>query len=1353
MKKYLFAFFFLFISLLIGGCGGGNGDGDGPSNNNGGNNNPITFEYNYDMYNGIFDFTKVENCQVVLLINGTEYKVAGNSFDVSKLNLPEGYYRIKVLVYFEDGSLYQENTEEYDTVDEHIKNEYFSICFVDENGQIIKEVYVPEGTLFSESYFPTYVNKTGVTYSWEYGIELNTPIKNALQVQLVVNYTEFTINYHLNGGQFIEEPTYTYTIKDGGVSFGKVFKEGFAFAGWYESSSFTGKEITNIDVRNPKNIDLYAKWIELSADVKEATSYIVKCAKEEVITYSITYNKVKYELAFDLSGTHIYAHSKEGDKYDYVIKDGKYYDYSDKTYQVKEFDKSEYIDPLDLLNLADRIIKVEKKVDGNTTTYKTSFIDSNISGSIKVVDGKLTQISITNGKDSEVYNITYTCNKATVKESEFKEKIVVNLYLIEIRNGVIPEPNNWDTITVEAGTKLRDIARVYETFNNARGSFGGFYLDQEMTDEIDLDYEVNKSIDVYSVNYGNTEEFMEHFEFTLNIHCECSECQDVASYKNITIKDLENIKHLNYDKNSNYMDPLHIVEDGRLIMGWFNSPNKEEGEADGIFNIVMQHLDSGKYYEPLVIDLYTHVEEVDTVKIREYCNCDLHKEGYYDRYIIKDSYLWINNMENVHQIDGQRCVSLSLNSDLSNPKEGFEFSEDGSLYLIWNKENRVNVYVHVDNYEPHHSYIEEDKVYEMLEEQFGHMQMDNKMVAGYYYDKALTQEVKQGDIVANGTHIYLKWVDVKSIDFVLYNGQIVSLELPKGVDFDSFDWDKYIGMPSINDGYENIFDKLFNQIWESSAYGEYVSTFEFYADEARTQRVYSVENLDTIYVGYKEHPTITIICDDRCEVLHQHGEFRYKDLYLETHRFFDNDTQKYYVVEFYLDENYENRFYSEDYRYYPNDFTIYGKVVEVSQHYTIHCNCYTHPNGIVGNFNSFEEATKDCDYGYPKNMGVNALPNYYLDENFNIRYDYFDLASNEIEIWAHITGEAIVNCGCGEYNHFGQNMKVKLFYEMDMPHLHTVQILRELHIYLFQGAEFEFACYLNGDLMNPIDEWTQIPDGSKIYCEVVLSDEFVPYNLTIGDVSYRRYARIGENIGLPIGEGEYKVVEYYTDPELTKKANVEKDEYGYFFINIDKEISLYAKVELAKVATFTYEDFDGKERTQEIYLYTGKETVDSFIYNITHKFGYMSYLVDNEGTRCYIGDTLKEGQYHVASEKLSGYITITIVCPCWSCTSSSNNIGEMQDDGTVYGMMQGNKFMAKAGESVARKLYDYYSWHDFNGITYEIRDINISLSENGDYLDTSIFGYIKEYEGMGMPSGVSDPFIFSEDTTLYFSHN
>lgn len=1349
MKKYLFAFFFLFISLLIAGCGGND---NGPSNNNGGgNNNPIICEYEYDTYNGVFDFTKVENCEVVLLIDGKEYKVIGNSFNVGELNLPEGYYRIKVLVYSLDGSLYQENNAEYDNVDEHIKNEYFKISFVDEYGQIIKEVYVPEGAIFSETYFPKYEDKLGVTYSWEYDIELNSPLKTSVQVQLVATYTEYTITYHLNGGKFIDEPTYTYTIKDHSINFGSVLKEGFAFAGWYESSSFTGDPVTNINTSNPKNIHLYAKWIELTEDVKEATSYLIKCAREEVVTYSISYEGESYELAFDLSGQNIYTHSKSGKKYDYVIKDGKYYDYSDMTYQVKDFNKDDYLDPLELLNMANNIIGVQKKIDGNTITYTATFLGTRVTGSITVTDGKLTKISLTDGKNKEVYNITYTCKKADIKESEFKEKIVVNLYLIEIRNGLIPEPNFWAEPTVEAGTKLRDIERVYEVFNNYRTTFGGFYLDVEMTQEVDLDYEVNKTINIYAVDYGNLEELMEHFTFTLNIHCDCKDCEEVASYKDITINDLEGINHFNYDKNNGFMEPLHIVEDGKIIMGWFKSPNKEEGEANDIYKSIMEHLESGKYYEPLVIDLYTHVEEADTIKIREYCGCDLHKEGYYDRYIIKGNYVWFNQMETVHEKDGQRCTALSLNSDLSDAKEGFDFFEDSSLYLVWSKENRVNVYIHVDNDRPHHSYIENNKVYEMLLEQYGSSKMNDKMCAGFYYDKELTNEVKKGDIIENGTHIYLKWVDVESVDFVLYNGQVINIEIPAGVDLNSYNWDQYIGMSMINYGYSNLFDSLYDQMWHSSAYGEYVSIFEFYSDESRTNRVYSVNGLDTIYVGYKEQPTVNIICDDRCDTVHQHGTFNYKDLYLLTHRFFDNETQKYYVVEFYLDENYENRFYSGDYRYYPNDFTIYGKAIEESHHYIIHCNCYAHPNGIDGNFNSFEDATKDCDYGYPKNVGVFVRPNYYMDPNYNNRLDYIEPSWDELEVWAYVSGEIIVNCACNESNHYGQNMKMKLVYEMDQTHLHVVDILREVHMHLFQGAEFEFNCYLNGDLMNPIDSWTMIPDGSRLYCEVVLNEGFVPFNVTIGDYSHRQYARIGERIYLPVGNEEYKVVEYYLNPELTKKANLEKDEYGQYIYYIENEINFYAKVELAEIATFTYVDYEGKDRVDTIYLYSGQESVNSFIYNLTPKFGHLAYVVDGDGNRCYMGDTLKAGNYSIAYEKLEGYITITIECPCWSCEGASNIIGNLLDDGSAIGVVDGNKFIVKSGESAVRILLDYYSWHDFNGMTYEISDINISLTENGPSLDTTILRYFKEYEHMGMPSGVTDPFIFNQDTTLYFS--
>ena len=38
--------------------------------------------------------------------------------------------------------------------------------------------------------------------------------------------------------------------------------------------------------------------------------------------------------------------------------------------------------------------------------------------------------------------------------------------------------------------------------------------------------------------YGNIDELLEVYEFSVNIHCDCSECDGVSSYKDITISEV-----------------------------------------------------------------------------------------------------------------------------------------------------------------------------------------------------------------------------------------------------------------------------------------------------------------------------------------------------------------------------------------------------------------------------------------------------------------------------------------------------------------------------------------------------------------------------------------------------------------------------------------------------------------------------------------------------------------------------------------------------------------------------------------------------------------------------------------------
>ena len=222
-----------------------------------------------------------------------------------------------------------------------------------------------------------------------------------------------------------------------------------------------------------------------------------------------------------------------------------------------------------------------------------------------------------------------------MKESSFKEKVVVTLYLIEIRNGIIPEELCYQGEYDVTNKALKDIDNINHYFKAMSSCFGGIYLDEEMTNEVDLNYRPTSSSNIYLVDYGNSEEAAKLYEFDLNVYCQCEECNDVKSYKDITINDLYKVKHFeNSFENGNEKDgSFHKVENNKIIMGWFTSNNKESEMFSGFYFTIANHLQEGKYYEDLVINLYSVVENIETVLVKEYCDCDLHADkGYVENY-------------------------------------------------------------------------------------------------------------------------------------------------------------------------------------------------------------------------------------------------------------------------------------------------------------------------------------------------------------------------------------------------------------------------------------------------------------------------------------------------------------------------------------------------------------------------------------------------------------------------------------------------------------------------------------------------------------------------------------------------
>ena len=76
----------------------------------------------------------------------------------------------------------------------------------------------------------------------------------------------YTITYHLNGGTNSQKnrTRASYTEKDLPFTFGEATKKGYVFDGWYVDSDFSQK-ITEIEKGSAVNVEIYAKWKEVSS--------------------------------------------------------------------------------------------------------------------------------------------------------------------------------------------------------------------------------------------------------------------------------------------------------------------------------------------------------------------------------------------------------------------------------------------------------------------------------------------------------------------------------------------------------------------------------------------------------------------------------------------------------------------------------------------------------------------------------------------------------------------------------------------------------------------------------------------------------------------------------------------------------------------------------------------------------------------------------------------------------------------------------------------------------------------------------------------------------------------------------
>lgn len=1334
MKRFLLLISFFVFSILFVACGGFGNNGSSQGQGEGEGERVETFKCNYDG-NGGFTFNNFEKGTLILQINGQEIQISEPNYNVSSLNLEDGAYTINIY-YYVDGELIDSSTYNYQKGEQ--KGDTYLVTFFDDRNDVIKEVFLSKGSLLEESLFPKYTNKVGVTYSWEYDFKLGSTIENNVEVHLLSTYTKYTITYNLNGGSFKEEVENSYTINSHNFSYPIPSKEGYIFGGWYENSDLSGKQVTSVNLLNPKDVVVYAHWIELTQDTKNVISVIEDMLKSPQMTISTNYEGKKYEIAYDKSSS-FYYHSLTNGKPDFVIINSICYSYSDMTFYKHNVNPDKYTDFLSLESLSGQIISTNVKTSGTTTTYTSNVKGDSTQLVVVVKEGKVSQVSMTNGKEIVTYNITYTCKKVNVDTSKFTEKIYITLYLIEIRNGIVPEnPLEYGKFDVQNGVKLKECDFISKE-GSINENFGGIYLDEERTQEINLDYIVNESVDLYWVDYGNIEEVLEHYKFTLNVHCDCSECDDVETYKDITYADLNKVKH--FEESGKVEQMLDIVEEGKQIRGWFTS-SKEGAEQVYISRLVTDHLYERKYYEDLVIDIYTQTKDVETVKVKLMCDCDNHKDlGYYEKYIIKGSWYWAWDDEHIK--NGYMCESLSLNEDLSSSEDGFQIDENTTIYFNWVPDTRVNVTVKAyDDKTGKYTrefYDKAEELYERITLEFSGL-FDGKIANGFYLDKNLTKPFTKETKLNDGDVIYIKLSEGKQVTFHTISGYIEQIIVPLDFDLSSIDWSKYKGQIP-NEESSLLEDRLFKIVYNASKNSyEYVTLLEFYKDEGRTQIITSLNNVEDVYLGYKPHPTVNIICDENCHM--DHTNFIYSfDNQLSSHVV--KDGEDYYVINFYLDREYTIKLQSSNYQYFYEGFTAYGKKEYAQIDLNIECNCLIHTSNIVGKFNSLEDALKDCDYGWGKGR---QLPSLYSDEEGNTEIHYgeefsYDKVPN---LYVITSGKVKVYCSCKIEGHDGTGFDLVLVKEKGS--LRTLITLQTEHRKMYHGVPYQYSVYLDKEKTNLIYNDYQLNDGDSIYIDITIDENYIPVSLVYGnEYTATKYALKNEYFVLPKFYNNYNVVGYYKDEAYS--IPLETLENGDSQCIIPEEIStIYCKLELAKYVTFTYTDELGEEKVVTKYLIGDNYAYEFYSY-LFPNYGYMSYVVDSSNNRVDPDNPLKENEtYKEKTVKLENCIVITIECDCDYCTHEISDKIMVLENGDRINVVKNNTILVKKGESAIPYLRDCFSEHYSDSNSSNIRDMKISLTKDGEALNTEGF----DYDG-SMLDDAPYKFAYNEDTTLYLS--
>ena len=151
------------------------------------------------------------------------------------------------------------NDKNYKSYNGTIDIEVYAIVHLYDGNQEYDSLEVP----FNSSFDYELTQKLG--YDMPYFVddnnnkfELGTKITGDLKLHYIKNATNYSITYHLDGGDNGENPV-SYTIESENIVFSNPTKKGYTFNGWYKEDTFTTK-VDGIDKGSTGNVELFAQF-------------------------------------------------------------------------------------------------------------------------------------------------------------------------------------------------------------------------------------------------------------------------------------------------------------------------------------------------------------------------------------------------------------------------------------------------------------------------------------------------------------------------------------------------------------------------------------------------------------------------------------------------------------------------------------------------------------------------------------------------------------------------------------------------------------------------------------------------------------------------------------------------------------------------------------------------------------------------------------------------------------------------------------------------------------------------------------------------------------------------------------